>query len=1114
MDLNTASLGKVVYHNFAKIQPQNGKGYVNKIPNDLAFIGTKALGFDTYVQWNKKNGKFFINSNNPNLSRVIEELNKVSPDSTIDVRGVFAFGKVNNLTEEQFLNTIDPNILKNVEKVAPEEIKPKLEKERSVSTSNIKVEDAGAKSVEKPTGKQGEKKKPEVISGPLATAIERFTRRYDLKTEDLEKISGFNDLTVGQKAIVLENFNQISYGKIREAAFARLEKEKQTAGGWARAKHNLFRKETYYKAEAAEAKELFKGGIAAHGDELKELVRQTKESGVDAMFNKKGKLEILFAGHSENLTVREKEAVDRFNAAAAKFVYVGGEGKFGMVEKYAFRKAKQEYDQSFKKLLVYKNLKYGNDEKAALEMIGIDKNVHLSQLLNSEKDVEDVLSRAELENFWQRAWHGTATARERGIAFGIGFAARSAAMGALGLVAAPLVAAGMGGYSARKRAIESLKEESLRAEGGEKLKTQRKIKTTRGEEKIDLLNVVDGNKLTGRLEQLVKKIDAATTEEEKNKLRGELNDRLFYTQAKLESGLVNFGSSKDRLANEYALVSVQSRGAAEVALLGKETRTAVMDRLGKFLKFKEGKVDTHLRRATIKGAAMSAGFAIAGYAVRDVLSGFKGVEHMKEAFEKHPTVNRGAYDKMFYTETRLPSNASNLPPVIDRGVSVPIPEAVVHANYSGVIPEHGSAWEAAKSIGLNRKEFAAAWDNPKSIVHTLHGPVQIHDAGLVHKGDVVNYVPGKGGKAGHFEITPASGKPIGIGEHVRHFMTDRKWTARAHLKPAEIKPLIETHPIEDAIKEGRLTMEPFVGGKATGTAPQSLFDTIHTKTGLGKGIFNTLQNKKVAYLVGRAEIPLGENSSQIDKFAHYIDALPGSHDAAARGETIAQFLAHAETPKNSGIIAHTVGSQNVTVPQEVPIDMKAQPDKWAEDVFGKPTSGRHENMIGYQNHPPAIPTTRLHPPGNPIEVVDTSPAEAVHGNTSETILIRTPRSVGEMKFNYDHDGTLVGTSQEIRLTGYDSSDYFAQNADRIITDHLLSQHIASESIDNLIDQVDHVTGPQLATRIDAYHQIMHDPTMTKETSYLFGDIKRIIGDLTKAYGPDVINRTKLAEFLK
>ena len=110
---DNTSLGKIIYTNNEEMLSKKGEKIKNFIPNNLAFVGTKALGGDTFISWNKKNNSFFINSNHPNLAKIIAELNKIDPGCATDVRGVMVFGKIKNLKEEQFLNIIDPKILEN-----------------------------------------------------------------------------------------------------------------------------------------------------------------------------------------------------------------------------------------------------------------------------------------------------------------------------------------------------------------------------------------------------------------------------------------------------------------------------------------------------------------------------------------------------------------------------------------------------------------------------------------------------------------------------------------------------------------------------------------------------------------------------------------------------------------------------------------------------------------------------------------------------------------------------------------------------------------------------------------------------------------------------------------
>ncbi len=132
LHLETKELGKIIYHDYFKI-----KGKSNIILDHLAMKATVAKGFNTYISWNenKKYKRFFINSvESKSLDEITKRLNAVDPGCALEIRGSFIFGKINNLTEEQFLNIISPDILKNV--------KPKIDKKnKTINTSETNKKD-------------------------------------------------------------------------------------------------------------------------------------------------------------------------------------------------------------------------------------------------------------------------------------------------------------------------------------------------------------------------------------------------------------------------------------------------------------------------------------------------------------------------------------------------------------------------------------------------------------------------------------------------------------------------------------------------------------------------------------------------------------------------------------------------------------------------------------------------------------------------------------------------------------------------------------------------------------------------------------------------------------
>ena len=91
-------------------------------------------------------------------------------------------------------------------------------------------------------------------------------------------------------------------------------------------------------------------------------------------------------------------------------------------------------------------------------------------------------------------------------------------------------------------------------------------------------------------------------ENEIAELREELATRLLYTDIKMERGLVNYGSTNDRLANQYALLKSRSMAAVETMKNEKEgdenkTENIAMERLESFLEMKNDKAHAHVRRA-------------------------------------------------------------------------------------------------------------------------------------------------------------------------------------------------------------------------------------------------------------------------------------------------------------------------------------------------------------------------------------------------------------------------------------------------------------------------------------------------------------------------------------
>lgn len=73
-------LGKVAYHNFARITPkQGGKSFINMIPNDVGYAAARVQGYDSFIVFNPQKRSFFINSALPGIEEIYKKLAEKIP---------------------------------------------------------------------------------------------------------------------------------------------------------------------------------------------------------------------------------------------------------------------------------------------------------------------------------------------------------------------------------------------------------------------------------------------------------------------------------------------------------------------------------------------------------------------------------------------------------------------------------------------------------------------------------------------------------------------------------------------------------------------------------------------------------------------------------------------------------------------------------------------------------------------------------------------------------------------------------------------------------------------------------------------------------------------------
>ncbi|MFH0712643.1 MAG: hypothetical protein V2A55_02210 [Candidatus Jorgensenbacteria bacterium] len=466
--------------------------------------------------------------------------------------------------------------------------------------------------------------------------LQDFEKQFGIKKEELEGVEGWGSLSPGQQALVLENLRQVTLGRIEEEGLTRAQKETTEAKFLGRVWRGMFKQ--YYATEAkkATAEEIMGGGMKTHGKILEQLVGGMKKTGPAVEIKENGDLEIKYARFA-NASPEQKEIIDDFNRVASEFArtpFRWSESFASKKEREDFQKQRTAYEEAKKKLA--EALTSKNGEAYSMNVVlDIDKRVRFSQLLNTSPEAEKEIEKIQSSWAWTRALGSVAA--ERGGYMAAGYVTRALTISMFGLIGAPLAAAGIGGYISRKRAVENLTESA-------------KAKKEVGKEREEILTFTDAEKLSEKIRKIIDDIKLSKSSEDPDEATDQLlklKARTDYTWRQLNMGLVNFGSSDEKTANQYELL--QNLAEAEVALRAledTETENKLLDQLNKFMEIRKGRMEKryskHLRDQIIRGALLGAGFATLGYAIRDFFSGGGDVSDADVRVVRPGTTETGA----------------------------------------------------------------------------------------------------------------------------------------------------------------------------------------------------------------------------------------------------------------------------------------------------------------------------------------------------------------------------------------------------------------------------------------------------------------------------------------
>ncbi len=536
---------------------------------------------------------------------------------------------------------------------------------------------AGLKLVPKEGESTSPTKAPEAIRAKeLSPDIAAtYQERFGITKEALESIEGFGDLSPGQQKMALENLSQLTIGRIREEAIdghtadIADEKSKKNFLGkvWVGIRDSVMKKADTVKREKMLAKDMQKGGITVHKDTLQQLVSGMKNFGPEVI-EKNGELEVQLI-ETKGLSPEVAKVAEVFNEQGNAFSKIPYEWSLDTAtadQKKAFGTAKETYELQRGVLMQHMETAEGK-EKAFAAMAKTESTIEMQRFMQTCPDAAKELEKIENQNVWTAALASVGT--ERGIYMAGGYAARAALGAAIGLAAAPIVAAVMGGAMGYKRAKEGLVQQDKDQRAGKELpdtKAQQAAKARIAVLNSDIASMVDGrvkedrvaeldqlNKsLQGTAKNMVESVRGAEDKDAEGyrgsvekldglitKIRGEedssrdpgklvamLERRIEYTEQKMRDGKMVFGDKKERLANQYALTNSLMQAKALIAGMtavdaqGLKTEERLAKMLGEKDKDIKSSRKWHLIRKVALAGTIGAGFAGVGAAARDWMS--------------------------------------------------------------------------------------------------------------------------------------------------------------------------------------------------------------------------------------------------------------------------------------------------------------------------------------------------------------------------------------------------------------------------------------------------------------------------------------------------------------
>ena len=464
----------------------------------------------------------------------------------------------------------------------------------------------------------------------------KFKERFAVEKTELEKITGFSELSEGQQLLVLERMKSVAFEDITAEKVsryrARIDELSKSDSWWDKIKSVGMKATKQFQLGRMKdevSSEWLKGtdvdAAAMKRDALEGLVAQALTAKEFGVTEHEGKLSTTFISSEdfgEDIDEATKTQIRDFNEVANRyankaFVENDDEGKAQLKAQY------ESGAREMTRLLAEKGQSLWAEEKAAEWRIKLEGAVQMSRFFQDNSEVDKELETAG-KNISSAIGFKNLLIERGAYSVGSG-AARFLGVSAIGLAAAPIVAAIGGGVMGWRRAKQELSENDLLAVMGEKDKSDDAVHEQSGINVKDRAkNVVESGVLVTKLEHLLKEYDTAS-EIEKQSLKTRLEARVAYTTRKMEEGLIDVGSARgDRMERMSSLALTLGKAQAELGFAD-VGENAIETRLNSILDIREEKIEanrkTYLVKQAVKGATMGAAFSGAGMLIGGMLPG-------------------------------------------------------------------------------------------------------------------------------------------------------------------------------------------------------------------------------------------------------------------------------------------------------------------------------------------------------------------------------------------------------------------------------------------------------------------------------------------------------------